>query len=59
MWKKSSFCKADDPMCVEVNMSDGEFVLVRDNMEPRALAMYTKAEWDAFIKGVKAGEFDL
>lgn len=58
-WKKSSFCKADSPMCVEVKkIEDLGTVVVRNNRNPGDQLDFTDEEWDAFIKGVKAGEFD-
>lgn len=56
-WFRSSRC--DTGNCVEVMFEDG-YVHVRSNvngaMSP-ALA-FTPAEWEAFVAGVKAGEFD-
>ena len=45
--------------CVEVAITE-ETIYVRDTKD-RSLAphRYTRAEWDAFISGVKDGEFDL
>jgi len=59
-WFKSSFSGGNGGSCVEVAfLPDGD-VAVRDTKD-RALAphTYTAAEWDAFVAGVKAGEFDL
>lgn len=54
-WRKSSFCNADQPMCVEVGKTaDG--VVVRDANGKRVA--YTREEFRAFLDGVKAGEFD-
>jgi hypothetical protein len=74
-FKKSSFCLSDNCLeaafkkssfsahnggCVEAALSDGGTVLVRDTKDRSKPAHeYTAGEWDAFIKGVKAGEFDL
>ncbi len=45
--------------CVAVKM-EGESVMVRDTKDPaKTTFTYARDEWDAFIKGVKAGEFDL
>ncbi|HUY62361.1 MAG TPA: DUF397 domain-containing protein [Candidatus Paceibacterota bacterium] len=45
--------------CVAVKM-EGDSVMVRDTKDPKKTTLtYTRAEWDAFIRGVKAGEFDL
>lgn len=58
IWTKSSF-SGDSGACVEVSC-EAEFVYVRDskNLNSPELA-FTPDEWVAFIKGVKAGEFDL
>jgi hypothetical protein len=56
-FKVSSFCNFGD--CVEVGAAPDGGVLVRDSKdaEQRAL-VFTREEWVAFVKGVKAGEFD-
>lgn len=56
-WVKSSFCSAGG--CVEVAMQ-GMRVVVRDSKAPDAGSLsYTRDEWQAFVAGVKRGEFDL
>ena len=65
MWIKSSYCKTDSPMCVEVNGLDRGRVMVRDSKDPgigfgnEIVFSFTREEWQSFIDGVKAGEFDL
>jgi hypothetical protein len=54
-WRKSSFCASGE--CVEVAQQKGKIVL-RDSDEPRGSVHYTAEEWQAFLRGVKAGEFD-
>lgn len=57
-WRTSSF--TDPETCVEVaDLPDGGR-LVRDTKlgEGSPVLRYTSAEWQAFIAGVKAGEFD-
>jgi hypothetical protein len=57
-FRTSSFCDAGG--CVEVGRgADGSFT-VRDTKDPgrRDTLRFTTQEWDAFVKGVKAGEFD-
>ena len=57
---KSSFCSADQPSCVEVSLSQGTVhpkIHVRD--AGRSAVAFTPQEWEAFIAGVKAGEFDI
>lgn len=44
--------------CVEV-MDDGFGVRVRDSKDPNGTILaFTYSEWDAFLAGVKAREFD-
>lgn len=56
-WHKSSFSSGGDN-CVDVRVTE-ETVQVRNSkrihLDPQ---VFTHDEWDAFIKGVKAGEFD-
>jgi len=57
-WKKSSFSSDGD--CVEVSIGDmsGD-VYVRNSNAPHAgTARFTPKEWEVFLKGAKAGEFD-
>jgi hypothetical protein len=60
-WFKSSFSGDGNngAGCVEVAFLAGGAVAVRDSKD-RALAphAYPAAEWDAFLAGVRAGEFD-
>lgn len=58
-WRRASFC--DGGTCVEVAVSAHE-VRVRDSKCEDGLGTvlsYTHAEWQAFVRGVKAREFDL
>jgi hypothetical protein len=56
-WRKSSLSGSCDN-CVEVAFV-GEAIAVRDSKDPsRPALLYTRAEWDAFIGGVRGGEFD-
>jgi hypothetical protein len=55
----SSFCSADKPQCVEVEALGNGDVFVTDSKHPDAEGvLFTRAEWVAFVEGVKAGEFD-
>jgi hypothetical protein len=55
--KKSSF--SFDTNCVEVARTAGGGALIRDTKNRgEATLRFTAGEWDAFIKGVKHGEFD-
>lgn len=44
--------------CVEVRDSGDGLHTVRHSKGPDRELTFTRAEWDAFVKGVKAGEFD-
>ena len=56
-WRKATHSTATGA-CVEVApTADG--VLVRHSNQPDgAVVAYSRAEWCAFLSGVKAGEFD-
>ncbi len=59
-WLRSSFCDAGS--CAEVAISPAlERVYLRDSKErgERNYLVFTLDEWDAFVDGVKKGEFDL
>jgi len=43
--------------CVEV-WRTGEAILVRDSQNPRQHLAFTRREWEAFLAGARAGEFD-
>jgi len=45
--------------CVMTAKKNG-VIVVRDSKDPKKTTLtFTENEWDAFIKGVKSGEFDL
>jgi hypothetical protein len=57
-WMKSSF-SYHNGNCVEVAGLGGGAISVRNSRDPRgAVLTFTPAEWDAFIGGVRLGEFD-
>ncbi|GAA4225002.1 DUF397 domain-containing protein [Actinomadura meridiana] len=61
-WHISSFSPSNGGSCVEAGpLDDGtDRVAVRHSRRPDAeLIVYTRAEWDAFLQGVRAGEFDF
>ena len=57
-WRKSGACNINSN-CVEVAVrADG--VGVRDSKDPGGPALeFTAAEWDAFLAGVRDGQFDV
>jgi Domain of unknown function (DUF397). len=63
-WRKSRH-SGNGANCVEVAATDiaktaaGRLFFVRDSKNPqRAVLAFTSLEWNAFIGGVKSGEFD-
>lgn len=57
-WRKAekSFSNGN---CVEVAPAENGGVQVRDSKDPDGPVLtFTAAEWDAFLNGAKAGEFD-
>ena len=59
-FRKSSFSiPVIYPGCVEVGVRDG-LIRVRDSKDRDGGELtFNAGEWDAFVRGVKAGEFDL
>ncbi|MBB5778537.1 DUF397 domain-containing protein [Nonomuraea jabiensis] len=58
-WRKSTRSGPDGGNCVEVAELSGGRRGVRDSKSPTGPALvFTSGEWDAFINGVRNGEFD-
>ena len=56
-WRTSTFCDLNG--CVEVALLDNQ-VAVRDAKDKASpILLFTPREWEAFITGVRGGEFDL
>jgi predicted secreted Zn-dependent protease len=56
-WRRSSRC--DTGQCVEVAGS-GSAVLMRDSKHPDGpVLVFSAEEWNAFVAGVRQGEYDL
>jgi hypothetical protein len=57
-WRKASF-SASNGQCVEVAaLRDGRVAMRNSNHPAAGAVFFTRAEMDAYLKGVKAGEFD-
>lgn len=57
-WKKANESNSQGN-CVEVAELPHGFKAVRDSKDPDGPALiFSPGEWDAFIDGAKAGEFD-
>jgi hypothetical protein len=58
-WRKASYSANGGGNCVEVG-TVGRVVAVRDSKDPDGPKLaFTLAEWEAFLRRVQAGEFDL
>jgi hypothetical protein len=58
-WRTSSFSQ-DGGQCVETAFLPDGRVALRHSKDPDgSILIYTRREWDAFLKGAKDGEFDL
>jgi hypothetical protein len=58
-WRKSSLSSAGDN-CVEIGFSDDGAIGVRDTKQhgEGPILVFSPAEWEAFLGGVRQGEFD-
>ena len=60
VWHKSTRSGGNGGDCVEVAGNLPGIVALRDTKDPDGtILVFTRAEWAAFIDGVRAGEFDL
>ncbi|MBM2623665.1 DUF397 domain-containing protein [Actinoplanes sp. LDG1-06] len=60
IWHKSKRSGGNGGDCVEVAVNLPGIVAVRDSKHRDGAALvFTHAEWDAFLGGVRDGEFDL
>ncbi|QUH04554.1 DUF397 domain-containing protein [Saccharopolyspora erythraea] len=60
-WRKSSFSGGANGggQCVEVAALEDGRIAVRNSKAPEAgVVVFSRAEMDAWVRGVKAGEFD-
>jgi hypothetical protein len=59
-FRKSTF-SADSALCVEVGFVDdnglGQVMVRNSKHRDGPVLEFTQSEWDAFVKGVRAGEF--
>jgi len=56
MWRKSSFSNPSGNCVEAAAVANG--VAVRNSRFPDGPALvFTEAEWDAFVRGIKAGDF--
>jgi hypothetical protein len=55
-YRTSSFCSGGD--CVEVGMSHGGAVAVRDTKDRSQELVFSSQEWAMFVAEVKSGAYD-
>ncbi|HVV13322.1 DUF397 domain-containing protein [Amycolatopsis sp.] len=59
-WEKSFASEPNGGSCVEVNIGGSGLIGVRDTkLVDSPVFVFDTAEWQAFLTGVKAGQFDL
>ncbi|MEV6150424.1 DUF397 domain-containing protein [Nonomuraea sp. NPDC052129] len=59
VWRKSSRSGSNGGQCVEVASNVPGIIAVRDSKDRSGPALiFTPSEWEAFLGGVKDGEFD-
>ena len=60
LWRKSSYSGGNGGNCVEVARNLPGVVAVRDSKDPEGPALtFSPAGWDAFVQGIKQGDFDI
>ena len=58
-WTRAAPDDAEGPgPWIEIAFGPGELVHLRETSDPGTVVTTTRAKWDAFTKGVQAGEFD-
>jgi hypothetical protein len=58
-WIKSSYSGPTGGNCVEIAFLADDCVAVRNSRQPDGPALvFTRREWDAFLRGVRDGEFE-
>jgi hypothetical protein len=60
VWHKSTRSGGNGGDCVEVAVNLPGIVAVRDTKDREGAALvFTHSEWEAFVGGVRDGEFDI
>lgn len=58
-YKKSSFSVLDNCVSVAVNEKNGDRFVRHTSQPEGAVLAFNASEWDAFVRGVKDGQFDV
>jgi hypothetical protein len=56
-WRKSSHCS--NGTCVEVARLGSQFLVRDSKTEDGVILAFQQAEWVAFLKGARRGDYDL
>jgi hypothetical protein len=56
-WRRSRRCESGS--CVEVAQLAGSIGMRDSKMEQSPVLVFTRPVWDAFVAGIRAGEFEL
>jgi hypothetical protein len=57
VWRRSSICEGATG-CVEVAFVDGGVLLRSSRVPDGPVVRFDNDEWDVFVRGVKAGDFE-
>ncbi|WP_327655432.1 DUF397 domain-containing protein [Streptomyces sp. NBC_00483] len=58
-WQRAAPDDATGPgPWIEIAFGDGDLVFLRETSAPGTVVTTTRTKWDAFARGVQAGEFD-
>ncbi|MGH3629181.1 MAG: DUF397 domain-containing protein [Sciscionella sp.] len=59
-WQRPAFCGPNGGNCVEVNLSDGSLIGLRDSKSANSPVLaFDSQEWSAFLEAVRGGQFDV
>jgi hypothetical protein len=58
VWRRAASCDANGGSCVEVHHRPNGDVLVRESDFPADVLRLSKKQWDGFVTGIVAGDFD-
>lgn len=61
VWKKPDRCEPNGGNCVEVQLTPGGSIWVRNSRQGATgvVLSFDKDEWEAHLAAVRAGEYDL
>ncbi|MEU8570263.1 DUF397 domain-containing protein [Streptomyces pathocidini] len=57
-WQKSSFSTGAEGECVEVATAVDGLICLRESDDPAVVVTVPPGRWGAFLRGIKAGEYD-